>query len=162
MEKEKIRTILDLTPDELIHVINTNQFPGGLSWEGLEERDDFAILFRHRGSPAKIAKRLLQSTPGGKETLQLTKGPKEIKYIPSVPLEYKLKKIELKEKELNLQEKKQKNLTLMWEKIGDIDSKVSSIQKDMTQALKVLMGLITFLRGGQGKTNGTRKANKES
>jgi len=132
---------------KLLKVIETNEFPSGITWEGIEERDDFSILFRHRNNPRRLAKKLLQDSPEGRERLKEFTPIKEIKYIGVVPLEIRQKKIELKEKELQIQAGKQKNLTLMWEKIQDIDSRTSSIQADLNKTLKLLERLISILKG---------------
>jgi len=99
-EKEKKKSILDLTLHELEEIIETNQLPEGVTLDRLEERRDFQALFSHRNNPKYIAKKLLKERITGEESLNL-----------------KERRLRLKELELSL---KQKNFTSFGQELKDI------------------------------------------
>ena len=89
-----MRSILDLDIAELEEVLNTNSLPDGVGLQGIEERADFAKLFKHRVNPKHIASALLKEKL---KTRVLTESPElksERLAIKQVELELRRKRIE--------------------------------------------------------------------
>lgn len=84
------RSILDLSPEELREIQETNKFPEGVSLIGIEERKDFDVLYRYRNNPKVLVGHLL-------------KGDKQLEQD----------RINLKKAELKLREEKVKGQTYL-------------------------------------------------
>lgn len=86
-------SILNLTFDTLKEIIETNTFPEGVTLEGIEKRDDYEKLFKHRNNPALIAKQLIIP-------------PRKERSTPAEPEDFKRKRLEIRELELKARQER--------------------------------------------------------
>ena len=128
------RTILDLTPEELRQMIETDTLPPDVSLQSMETHPQFLKLFRARNSPKKVAKILLEDQ-GIRVSIPGQPGRGVVEYKPSLPLEYRLKQLELKEKELKIKADKVVRYT-------DLYKKILSVESDVKKMLKILLKIV--------------------
>lgn len=110
-----MKSILNLTIDELKEVVKNDTLPLDVNLTGLEERKDFQKLFRFRSSPKMIASALL------KEKLEV----KEKRGGSHDTEEVKKKRLELKEKELELKKLKAEGTSYQLKQIHQLLSDVN-------------------------------------
>ena len=106
------RSILDLSPTDLEAILQSKRLPEDVTLKGIEERDDFEILYRHRNNPAKLAEYLLS----------LNKGDG---YIQK-------QRLELKKQELELRKEKQKGQTFL---LKDLKSHLTRLETKLDYLL---------------------------
>ena len=103
--KEVKRSILSLTFDELKQIVLTNSYPDNVTLEGIETREDYEKLFKHRNSPALLAKNLIVKDANLKERQH------------GEPEDIKRKRLELREAEIEAKKVKSVAQTQAFEQI---------------------------------------------
>lgn len=129
------KSVLDLTIEELEEILNTNELPEGISLEGIDQRKDFAKLFKHRMNPKHIAQTLL------KERLK-TRIMVESPEIKSERMQIRQAELELRKMKIEGQTQMQGNLykrlqtieagvTLIISGIANINQRLDQIEAEI-------------------------------
>ena len=124
------RSIFDLNIDELATVVETGDLPEGISYAGIENRNDFKRLFRHRGTPSHIAQILLKE----KATTQ----PKNPGGGSQESEELKQERLRLKQLELAHRQNRVEKLTAMQVRI---DKKLQDVEDLCMLNMKLLQSI---------------------
>lgn len=99
----KARSILDLNIEELEEILKSNELPPDVGLEGIQNRDDFNKLFKHRLNPKLIAQHLLRDKM---KTRVLVESP-----------ELKDERLQVKKAELEIRKLRAENQTAMQQNI---------------------------------------------
>lgn len=143
-EKLLEKSFQDLDLEELQKIVEGQEVPFKISFEGLQNHRKFKQFFKLRNAPQEIAKILLKERRESLPKDPKEKAPQIVRYESNASEdELKLRRIKLKEKELELKELKFNSLTAM----NDVLEQVLHILKDMDKRLSVLE--FCFKKGGE-------------
>ena len=138
-EKENSECIFDLTDGQLLDIIQTNNFPKGISFVGLDQRDDKDLLFKHRHSPKLFAKTILK-TRGSDAYKTGTKG--QVEYKGTIPQKMREERHALEIRKVNNQEKKLHNQTQMAQDLEKIVVRVDKIDERINIIYRLLHAVL--------------------
>lgn len=152
----KPKSWLTLSTDELRAVVESGVLPEPFTWTNLAEHPNFEALFRYRDNPAKLASALLEEKTGRK------KGGQRVQYVPALSPEYRAERLKLKQEELAVQKLRIKTGSLIYDKVGIIETKLrlaiemlvelQKQQKEMFAVIKESELRLRFLKPGQPST----------
>ena len=130
-----MKSILELTVDELNEIINTGRLPEGTDLNAIVGDPR---LNKFIDKPHLLAKHILKGRGGS--------GKVEVGYKPStVSMELRLRSLKLKEEELQLKKEKQSHGRDNFRKLTTIDERTRKIEdmiKDIRETVDRILGII--------------------
>ena len=139
-------SVFAYSEEQLTKIIQTDTFPEGMSYVGLDKHSAKDLLYKHRYSPALFAKTILKSRATSEYKMG-TRSKKE--YLGSIPLHLRQERHEMEKEKIEIQKGKLHNQTQMAQEIEKIHVRIKKIDGNIALIYRLLH---SALKGGKTPT----------